>query len=146
MQQHFVNAPVGAGWSPEQINNLEQINTYPGTTCVSFRKDSAPSLAGIFYFTHIKTCAVCVCIFYSCRLRRNKQRIVRCKSGDLQLTRFAVSPSSQKGALRYHLFGSPALNSSPKNKKTHTPPLTEYFLRTSRRTRSHKIKYTHPRL
>ena len=85
--------------------------------CAQNGKDGVPPLADIFYYARTKVCAVCVCIFYSCRLRRNKQRIVRCKSGDLQLTRFAVSPSSQKGALRYHLFGSPALNSPSKNKK-----------------------------
>ena len=51
--------------------------------------------------------------------------------GDLQLTRFAVSPFSQKGTLRYHLFGSPALNSSSKNKK-HTHILcVNSFRRTS---------------
>ena len=83
---------------------------------------------------------LCIC---STR-RRNKQHIVRCKSGDLQLTCFAVSPLSQKGALRYHLFGSPMLNSLTQN-KIHPHEAVHNFCGTTHRSFPTEITKTQQR-
>ena len=62
-----------------------------------------------------------MCIYFLFLPPASKQAAHRAlQIGDLQLTRFAVSPFSQKGTLRYHLFGNPALNSLTQN-KIYTP-------------------------
>ena len=62
---------------------------------------------GCFVFARTKACAVCVCIFYSWLLRRNKQRIVRCKSEIYSLLALLFLLFPKKARLRYHLFGNP---------------------------------------